>query len=256
MIQRVNDWVQSFQLVTAEDRQAQADACSKATPNPYANRGSSKVSAETEHRPFIPALRFAGAKAGYVFKRGDSGLGYYSDLLRSFHGREPQHQTQIRPMMEHEGESIGGTKLFVSGLSWKTVDADLHEVFKEFGQLREARVAVDRSDVDRSRGFGFIEYSEPSATNAALLQMDGFELHGRSINVKRHVEKKRGDWDDVAKRFPGMVGAAAANGDETDSADNDVGAYREDPAVRKRAGPERPDSQQPALRVGKYPKIF
>jgi len=41
---------------------------------------------------FAPAARFAGARPGYVFKLGDLGLGYYSDLV---HGPGAGH---LQPM--------------------------------------------------------------------------------------------------------------------------------------------------------------
>eukprot|EP00445_Apocalathium_hangoei_P005237 CAMPEP_0203863546 /NCGR_PEP_ID=MMETSP0359-20131031/14232_1 /ASSEMBLY_ACC=CAM_ASM_000338 /TAXON_ID=268821 /ORGANISM="Scrippsiella Hangoei, Strain SHTV-5" /LENGTH=164 /DNA_ID=CAMNT_0050781113 /DNA_START=67 /DNA_END=561 /DNA_ORIENTATION=+ len=34
---------------------------------------------ESQHEPFVPAPRFAGAQPGYVFKLGKAGLGYYVD---------------------------------------------------------------------------------------------------------------------------------------------------------------------------------
>ncbi|KAG2267041.1 hypothetical protein Bca52824_074120 [Brassica carinata] len=64
------------------------------------------------------------------------------------------------------------TKLFVGGLSWGTDDQSLREAFSNFGEVIDSKVIVDR-ETGRSRGFGFVNFPDESAANAAILEMDG-----------------------------------------------------------------------------------
>jgi cold-inducible RNA-binding protein len=73
-------------------------------------------------------------------------------------------------------------KLFVGGLSWDTTDDSLRTAFQEFGPVTDAKVITDR-DTGRSRGFGFVTYSEDANADAAMSSMDGAELDGRRVRV-------------------------------------------------------------------------
>ena len=82
-------------------------------------------------------------------------------------------------------------KLFVGGLSWGTDDASLRSAFTSFGEVTEAKVITDR-ETGRSRGFGFVTLSDSQAASAAVAQMDGTELDGRSIRVNIAQERSGG----------------------------------------------------------------
>jgi len=73
-------------------------------------------------------------------------------------------------------------KLFVGGLNWDTSDKGLREAFEEFGSVTEAAVITDRY-TGRSRGFGFVTFADASDAEAALDEMDGASLDGRTVNV-------------------------------------------------------------------------
>lgn len=73
-------------------------------------------------------------------------------------------------------------KLFVGGLSWGIKDDQLHEAFKRFGLIREAKVITDRH-TGRSKGFGFVSYESSNDAQEAVDEMNGVELEGRAINV-------------------------------------------------------------------------
>ncbi len=81
------------------------------------------------------------------------------------------------------------TKLFVGGLPWAMDTQRLKEVFAEFGDLVDARVITDR-ETGRSRGFGFVTFGSPEATERAIT-LDGQEVDGRRIRVDRAQEKER-----------------------------------------------------------------
>ncbi len=73
-------------------------------------------------------------------------------------------------------------KLFVGGLSWGTDEFSLRAAFEQFGEISEARVITDR-DTGRSRGFGFVTFSNPDEATKAQEEMNGSELDGRQIAV-------------------------------------------------------------------------
>ncbi|MBI4864456.1 MAG: RNA-binding protein [Candidatus Riflebacteria bacterium] len=84
-----------------------------------------------------------------------------------------------------------GSKLFVGGLSWDTDDAGLRAAFAPFGEIVEAKVVTDR-DTGRSRGFGFVSYSDPSSAAEAMSKMNGQMLDGRNLKVDMAADRPSG----------------------------------------------------------------
>jgi len=84
-----------------------------------------------------------------------------------------------------------GAKLFVGGLSWGTTDAGLRAAFESFGEIEEAKVVTDR-ETGRSRGFGFVSFTDESSANNARAQMDGKVLDGRTLKVDFATDKPGG----------------------------------------------------------------
>jgi cold-inducible RNA-binding protein len=83
-----------------------------------------------------------------------------------------------------------GKKLFVGGLSWNTTDQGLRDAFAKFGEVTDAKVITDR-DTGRSRGFGFVTFSDPAAGDQAMSSMDGSQLDGRTIRVNEAEDRGR-----------------------------------------------------------------
>ena len=79
-------------------------------------------------------------------------------------------------------------KLFVGNLAWEVGAEDLKEAFSKFGEVADAFVATDKYS-GRSRGFGFVTFTEESAAETAKAEMQGFELKGREINVDEATRK-------------------------------------------------------------------
>lgn len=84
-----------------------------------------------------------------------------------------------------------GKKVFVGGLSWNTNDDGLRQAFERFGTVDEAKVIQDR-ETGRSRGFGFVTFSDDAGAQSAISGMDGKELDGRTIKVNEAQDKPRG----------------------------------------------------------------
>ncbi|KAH6898468.1 RNA recognition domain-containing protein [Thelonectria olida] len=76
------------------------------------------------------------------------------------------------------------SKLFIGGLAWHTEETTLRQKFEEFGPVEEAVVVKDR-DTGRSRGFGFVRYTQEDDANKAIGAMNNIEFDGRVIRVDR-----------------------------------------------------------------------
>ena len=82
-------------------------------------------------------------------------------------------------------------KLFVGGLSWNTTDDGLRRAFESYGEVTDAKVVTDR-ETGRSRGFGFVTFSDGDAATSAISEMDGADLDGRTIRVNEAEDRPRG----------------------------------------------------------------
>ena len=78
--------------------------------------------------------------------------------------------------------------LYVSNLSFNTLNEELNELFAEFGEVVSAKVIMDR-ETGRSRGFGFVEMSSTEAGNAAIKALDNKTVEGRNMAVSVAKEK-------------------------------------------------------------------
>lgn len=83
-------------------------------------------------------------------------------------------------------------KLFVGGLSWSTNDAGLRSAFERYGDVQEAKVIMDR-ETGRSRGFGFVTFTEADDATKAIDALNGATIDGRAIKVNEANEKPEGD---------------------------------------------------------------
>ncbi len=72
-------------------------------------------------------------------------------------------------------------KLYVGNLAYNISDDQLRDLFARFGTPDSARVIIDR-DSGRSKGFGFVEFSNDEQAKQAL-SLNGTEFGGRSLTV-------------------------------------------------------------------------
>jgi RNA recognition motif-containing protein len=72
--------------------------------------------------------------------------------------------------------------IYVGNLSRDLTADDLRQAFEAFGNVESANVITDRySGV--SRGFGFVEMPSKEEALAAIAEMNGKDLKGRTLNV-------------------------------------------------------------------------
>jgi len=79
-------------------------------------------------------------------------------------------------------------KMFIGGLSWQTTPESIREYFSSFGDLAEVMVMKDPA-TRRSRGFGFITFSDPKAVEK-VLKYPVHQLDGKIVEPKVAVPRK------------------------------------------------------------------
>ncbi|KAL1819839.1 hypothetical protein ACET3Z_014708 [Daucus carota] len=82
------------------------------------------------------------------------------------------------------------TRLYVSGLSFRTTKEGLRNAFEKYGNLTEVNLVMDKI-ANRPRGFAFLRYTTEEESKKAIEGMHGKFLDGRVIFVE--VAKPRSE---------------------------------------------------------------
>ena len=74
--------------------------------------------------------------------------------------------------------------IYVGNLSYDVTEADLNNVFAEYGTVKRVQLPTDR-ETGRMRGFGFVEMNAEAEEDAAIEALDGAEWMGRDLKVNK-----------------------------------------------------------------------
>ncbi len=72
--------------------------------------------------------------------------------------------------------------IYVGNLSFEATEDQLLSLFEEHGDVLKVNIVTDR-DTGRPRGFGFVEMADDNQGRAAIEQINGREVGGRSLTV-------------------------------------------------------------------------
>ena len=84
-----------------------------------------------------------------------------------------------------------GRKLYVGNLPFTAGETELQELFAQAGAVDSVKVMRDMA-TGRARGFAFVEMGSDEEAQAAITQVNGVELGGRSLTVNEARPKTSG----------------------------------------------------------------
>ncbi len=83
--------------------------------------------------------------------------------------------------------------IYVGNLPYSTTDADMEDLFSQFGEVSRTHIITDR-ETGRSRGFGFVEMTNDEEGKKAIEELNGKDFGGRvlTVNEARPREERGG----------------------------------------------------------------
>ena len=78
--------------------------------------------------------------------------------------------------------------IYVGSLHFKMSEAELKEVFEEYGEVTSAKIIIDKYS-GKSKGFGFVEMTNEAEAKKAIEELNGAEISGRNIIVNESIER-------------------------------------------------------------------
>ena len=80
-------------------------------------------------------------------------------------------------------------KLFVKNIQKEINEAQLEEIFAEYGEIVETKIIYDKITWE-SRGFGFVDFAKKTDAHKAIDGLNGKELQGKIVSVEIALEKR------------------------------------------------------------------
>ena len=75
-------------------------------------------------------------------------------------------------------------RLSVRKMSRETTEKNLRDIFESFGSVQSC-VIVNDAETGWSKGFGFVDMPKAGDAKAAVRHLNGYELDGEILRVKR-----------------------------------------------------------------------
>ncbi len=80
-------------------------------------------------------------------------------------------------------------KLYVGNLPFSVDESKLKEAFSAYGEVSEAVIIKDKFS-GRSKGFGFVTFSDDESAKKAMAEMNGKNVEGREIKVNEAMARE------------------------------------------------------------------
>tara|TARA_R110002096_G_scaffold309944_1_gene504562 strand:- start:236 stop:544 length:309 start_codon:yes stop_codon:yes gene_type:complete len=91
-------------------------------------------------------------------------------------------------------------KLLIRNIERSITEAQLRTLFEEYGSIQSCNIVLDKQ-TGESKGFGFIEMPKPGEAKAATRHLNGKDIQGSKIRVKK-AEVKSSDARTTSKPSP------------------------------------------------------
>ncbi|MCF6282766.1 MAG: RNA-binding protein [Candidatus Polarisedimenticolaceae bacterium] len=79
-------------------------------------------------------------------------------------------------------------KLLIRNLARTTTDVTLRTIFESYGTVQSCTLVMDKQ-TGNSKGFGFVEMPKQGEAKAAMKMLNGKEIDGYKIRVKKSESK-------------------------------------------------------------------
>lgn len=83
----------------------------------------------------------------------------------------------------NEGKRYSGNNLYISNLSYRTQEQDLHDKFSKFGKIKYCKVIKDPY-TNQSRGFGFVTFESAEDASEARSKLNSSNVDGRELRIE------------------------------------------------------------------------
>lgn len=80
-------------------------------------------------------------------------------------------------------------KLLIRNLARNITEAELRAMFQEHGTVQSCTLVIDK-ETGSSKGFGFVEMPKPGEAKAAIKILNGMDVDGSKLRVKKDESKK------------------------------------------------------------------
>ncbi|HYJ37667.1 MAG TPA: RNA-binding protein [Chitinophagaceae bacterium] len=80
--------------------------------------------------------------------------------------------------------------IYVSNLGFNVDRDELKKIFSPYGIVASVSIILDKL-TNRSRGFAFVQMSDPSAAEKAMRELNGVMLDGRAIRMNEAKRNER-----------------------------------------------------------------
>jgi len=85
-----------------------------------------------------------------------------------------------------------GTRIYVGNLPFSADESEVRTLFEQNERtVTDVKLITDR-ETGRPRGFGFVEMSNSEEADAAIRELNGYEMGGRQLNVNEARERTGG----------------------------------------------------------------
>lgn len=79
--------------------------------------------------------------------------------------------------------------IYVGNLNYRLKEQELQRALEEYGTVASVKIIKDR-ETGKSKGYGFVEMPNDEEANRVLEELNGAELEGRQVVIKKALPRK------------------------------------------------------------------